>query len=161
VGLRAGRLKIFRRYAAGVGKTTRKYRLDTTSFLLDSELNELPTLRQTLEKFVSDEACLEHLGDSLAGWSALPQCRYPTHVIRFHPRGRPKGAETLPLLIRSPSIKRDSRYYFPRYLTGRYRLVAGDYLRIRRRGESREGSERMLGVSYETAWHMRDRIRER
>jgi len=74
-----GALKIFSDTQPESGRPTRKYRLDTTSFLLDSELNELPTLRQTLEKFVSDEACLEHFG--AVRWPdgpLCPKCRYPT-----------------------------------------------------------------------------------
>jgi transposase-like protein len=47
-----------------------------------------PTLRQTLEKFVSQEACLAHLGR--IRWPdspRCPKCRGP-HVIRFQARGK-------------------------------------------------------------------------
>jgi len=60
----------------------------------------------------------------------------------------------------SRPIKRDSRYYFPRShrpLT----TVAGDLPHgFVEEANSAKEVERMLGVSYETAWHMRDRIRE-
>src|SRR5712691_10274983 len=47
-----------------------------------------PTLRQTLEKFVSDEACHEHLGR--IRWPTgpcCPKCK-GAHVIRFQAKGK-------------------------------------------------------------------------
>src|SRR5947207_13611046 len=47
-----------------------------------------PTLRQTLEKFVSDEACLEHLGR--IRWPTGPRCPKckRADVIRFQTKGK-------------------------------------------------------------------------
>jgi hypothetical protein len=47
-----------------------------------------PTLRQTLEKFVSDEACHEHLGR--IRWPTGPRCPKckGADVIRFQAKGK-------------------------------------------------------------------------
>ena len=86
-----------------------------------------PTLRQTLEKFVSDEACHEHLGR--IRWPTGPRCPKckGADVIRFQAKREDRQAsETLPLLILSPSIQRDSGYHFSRFSHAADRLAAGD-----------------------------------
>src|SRR5216684_3487441 len=83
-----------------------------------------PTLRQTLEKFVSDEACHEHLGR--IRWPTGPRCPKCRNadVIRFQAKGKTGK---------------------PRNLSSKRRISAKEV-------------ERMLGVSYETAWNMHHRV---
>src|SRR6266849_173776 len=87
-----------------------------------------PTLRETVEKLASEEACLTHL--ERIRWPdgpRCPKCTTPTDVSRFRAIGK----------------------------TGKVRrLLDSSKMRI-----SAKEVERMLGVSYETAWHMRGLIR--
>ncbi len=122
-----------------------------------------PTLRQTLEKFVSDEACLEHLGRIRWPDGPLcPKCRYPTHVIRFQAKGKTGKVRKL---YRCLSCRRQFSATVGTIFHDSHRPLT-DWLLViylmdssKRRISAKE-VERMLGVSYETAWHMRDRIRQ-
>ena len=121
-----------------------------------------PTLRQTLEKFVSDEACLEQLGQ--IRWPTgqrCPKCK-GAHVIRFQAKGKTGKVRKL---YRCLSCRRQFRATVGTIFHDSHRPLT-DWLLViylmdssKRRISAKE-VERMLGVSYETAWHMRDRIRQ-
>ena len=123
---------------------------------------DYPTLRQTLEKFVSDEACHEHLGR--IRWPTgpcCPKCK-GAHVIRFQAKGKTGKPRKLYrcLYCRRQfsatvgTIFHDSHMPLTDWLLVIYLMDSS-----KRRISAKE-VERMLGVSYETAWHMRDRIRQ-
>jgi len=122
-----------------------------------------PTLRLTLEKFVSHEACLEHLGRIRWPDGPLcPKCRYPTPVIRFQAKGKTGKVRKL---YRCLSCRRQFSATVGTIFHDSHRPLT-DWLLViylmdssKRRISAKE-VERMLGVSYETAWHMRDRIRQ-
>ena len=64
--------------------------------------------------------------DSLADWSAVPQVPSPLYIPVPGQGQDRKGSETLPLLILSPPIQRDSGHPFPRFSHAADRLAAGD-----------------------------------
>jgi transposase-like protein len=119
-----------------------------------------PTLRQTLEKFVSDEAYLEHLGQ--IRWPTGPRCPKckGADVIRFQAKGKTGKPRKLYrcLYCRRQfsatvgTIFHDSHMPLTDWLLVIYLMDSS-----KRRISAKE-VERMLGVSYETAWNMHHRI---
>ena len=119
-----------------------------------------PTLRQTLETFVSDEACLAHLGR--IRWPdgpRCPKCRGP-NVTRFQARGKTGKVRNLYRCLYCDrqfsatvsTIFHDSHRPLTDWLLVIYLMDSS-----KRRVSAKE-VERMLGVSYETAWNMHHRI---
>ena len=119
-----------------------------------------PTLRQTLDKFVSDEACHEHLGR--IRWPTGPRCPKCRNadVIRFQAKGKTGKPRKLYrcLYCRRQfsatvgTIFHDSHMPLTDWLLVIY-LMDSSKRRI-----SAKQVERMLGVSYGTAWNMHHRI---
>ena len=119
-----------------------------------------PTLRQTLETFVSDEACLAHLGR--IRWPdgpRCPKCRGP-NVTRFQARGKTGKVRNLYRCLYCDrqfsatvgTIFHDSHRPLTDWLLVIYLMDSS-----KRRVSAKE-VERMLGVGYETAWNMHHRI---
>ena len=122
-----------------------------------------PTLRQTLEKFVSEEACLARL--ERIRWPdgpRCPKCTTTTDVSRFQAVGKTGKVRRLyqcgvgrrQFSATAGTLFHDSHLPLTDWLLVIY-LMDSSKLRI-----SAKEVERMLGVSYETAWHMRDRVRQ-
>jgi len=119
-----------------------------------------PTLRETLEKFASEEACLEHLGR--IRWPdgpRCPKCITPTDVSRFRAIGKTGkvrrlyqcGACRCQFSATAGTLFHDSNRPLTDWWLVIY-LMDSSKLRI-----SAKEVERMLGVSYETAWNMHNR----
>ena len=120
-----------------------------------------PTLRQTLEKFMSDQACLEHLGR--VRWPdgpRCPKCGSSTDVIRFQAGGKTGKVRKL---YRCLSCRRQFSATVGTIFHDSHRPLTDWFLAIyvldcsKLRISAKE-VERMLGVSYETAWNMHHRI---
>jgi len=120
-----------------------------------------PTLRQTLEKFANEEACLAHLGR--IRWPdgpRCPKCTTPTDVSRFQAIGKSGkvrrlyqcGACRRQFSATAGTLFHDSHMPLTDWLLVIY-LMDSSKMRI-----SAKEVERMLGMSYETAWNMHDRI---
>ena len=121
-----------------------------------------PTLRETLEKFASEEACLAHL--ERIRWPdgpRCPKCTTPTDVSRFRAIGKTGkvrrlyqcGACRRQFSATAGTLFHDSHMPLTDWFLAIY-LMDSSKMRI-----SAKEVERMLGVSYETAWHMRGLIR--
>ena len=119
-----------------------------------------PTLRQTLEKFVSQEACLAHLGR--IRWPdgpRCPKCRGP-RVIPFQARGKTGKVRKLYRCLycrRQFSATVGTLFHDSHMPLTDWLLVIYLMDSSKRRISAKE-VERMLGVSYETAWNMHHRI---
>src|SRR6266852_7375050 len=120
-----------------------------------------PTLRQTLAKFANDEGCLAQLGR--IRWPdgpRCPKCTTPTDVSRFQAIGKTGkvrklyqcGACRRQFSATAGTLFHDSHRPLTDWLLVIY-LMDSSKMRI-----SAKEVERMLGVSYETAWNMHDRI---
>jgi hypothetical protein len=97
--------------------------------------------------------------NSLADWSALPQMRKRRCSPVSGQREDRQASETLPLLILSPSVQRDSGYHFhDSHMPLTDWLLVIYLMDSSKRRISAKEVERMLGVSYETAWNMHHRI---
>ena len=119
-----------------------------------------PTLRQTLEKFVSQEACLAHL--ERIRWPDGPRClkcRGP-HVIRFQARGKTGKVRKLYrcLYCRRQFSATVGTLFHDSHLPLTDWLLVIYLMDSSKRRISAKEVERMLGVSYETAWNMHHRI---
>ncbi|SRR5712691_1595096 len=121
-----------------------------------------PTLRQTLEKFVSDEACLEHLGR--IRWPTGPRCPKCTgpNVIRFQARGKTGKVRKLYrcLYCRRQFSATVGTLFHDSHMPLTEWLLAIYLMDSSKRRISAKEVERMLGVSYETAWNMHHGIGE-
>jgi transposase-like protein len=120
-----------------------------------------PTLRQTLAKFANDEACLAHLGR--IRWPdgpCCPKCTTATGVSRFQSAGKTGKVRRLyqcqvcrsQFSATAGTLFHDSHLPLTDWFLVIY-LMDSSKMRI-----SAKGVERMLGVSYETAWNMHHRI---
>jgi len=119
-----------------------------------------PTLRQTLEKFVNEEACLAHLGR--IRWPDGPRCPKCRHrdVNLFQARGKTGKIRRLYHCLSCRrqfsatvgTIFHDSHRPLTDWVLVIY-LMDSSKMRI-----SAKEVERVLGVSYETAWNMHHRI---
>jgi transposase-like protein len=121
-----------------------------------------PTLRETLEKFASEVACLAHLGR--IRWPdgpRCPKCTLVTDVSRFQAIGKTGkvrrlhqcGACRRQFSATAGTLFHDSHRPLTDWFLVIY-LMDSSKTRI-----SAKEVERLLGLSYETAWHMRDRVR--
>ena len=121
-----------------------------------------PTLRQSLAKFANDEACLAHLGR--IRWPdgpRCPKCTTTTDVSGFQAVGKTGKVRRLyqcgvcrrQFSATAGTLFHDSHLPLTDWLLVIY-LMDSSKMRI-----SAKEVERMLGISYETAWRMRDRIR--
>jgi transposase-like protein len=121
-----------------------------------------PTLRQTLEKFAGEEACLADLGR--IRWPdgpRCPKCTTPTDVSRLQAIGKTGKVRKLyqcgvcrrQFSSTAGTLFHDSHLPLTDWFLVIY-LMDSSKMRI-----SAKEVERMLGISYETAWRMRDRIR--
>ena len=120
-----------------------------------------PTLRQTLAKFANDEACLVHLGR--IRWPdgpRCPKCTTATGVSRFQSVGKTGKVRRLyqcgvcrrEFSSTAGTLFHDSHLPLTDWFLVIY-LMDSSKMRI-----SAKEVERMLGVSYETAWNMHHRI---
>jgi len=119
-----------------------------------------PTLRQTLEKFVSDEACHEHLGR--IRWPTgpcCPKCK-GADVIRFQAKGKTGKPRKLYrcLYCRRQFSATVGTIFHDSHLPLTDWLLVIYLMDSSKRRISAKEVERMLGVSYETAWNMHHRI---
>ena len=119
-----------------------------------------PTLRQTLEKFVSQEVCLAHL--ERIRWPdgpRCPKCRGP-QVIRFQARGKTGKVRKLYrcLYCRRQFSATAGTLFHDSHLPLTDWLLVIYLMDSSKRRISAKEVERMLGVSYETAWNMHHRI---
>jgi transposase-like protein len=119
-----------------------------------------PTLRQTLEKFVSQEACLAHLGQ--IRWPAGPRCPKcgALYISRFQARGKTGKVRELYRCLycrRQFSATVGTLFHDSHMPLTDWLLVIYLMDSSKRRVSAKE-VERMLGVSYETAWNMHHRI---
>jgi transposase-like protein len=120
-----------------------------------------PTLRQTLEKFVSEEACLAHLG--CIRWPdgpRCPKCTTPTDVSRFQAIGKTGKVRRLyqcGVCRRQFSATAGTLFHDSHIPLTDWFLVIYLMDSSKRRISAKE-VERMLGVSYETAWNMHHRV---
>ena len=121
-----------------------------------------PTLRQTLEKFVSQEACLAHLGQ--IRWPDGPRCpkcrRGDPYVIRFQARGKTGKIRKLYrcLYCRRQFSATVGTIFHDSHLPLTDWLLVIYLMDSSKRRISAKEVERMLGVSYETAWNVHHRI---
>ena len=119
-----------------------------------------PTLRQTLEKFVSDEACHKHLGR--IRWPTGPRCPKckGADVLRFQAQGKTGKPRKLYrcLYCRRQFSATVGTIFHDSHLPLTDWLLVIYLMDSSKRRISAKEVERMLGVSYETAWNMHRRI---
>ena len=119
-----------------------------------------PTLRQTLEKFVSQDACLAHLGQ--IRWPTGPRCPKcgALYISRFQARGKTGKVRKLYrcLYCRRQFSATVGTLFHDSHLPLTDWLLVIYLMDSSKRRISAKEVERMLGVSYETAWNMHHRI---